>query len=194
MVGTAAHPELEPEHGRMARPVPGGSANHGSLYLHTHPGAVTAVTVALVTGFAGVAWASSQPATQSTVQTSSNKPRTSVGSTQGFNLYNYSADTFDFVKTDGKLPAPPTGPITTATKVNFEIDSPAFSVDSGSAYYNVVAPDGSQVGTFKLTLYSNGDADFSQTWTNGYQLVGTGGTGDSNIYIEDAVGSPNTEK
>jgi hypothetical protein len=169
----------------------------------THGMAATAVTGGLVMGFAGVAGAStlSTPslgarpaAATSTHRSVAPQPE----STMGFNLINNSAETLDFVKTTGSLPAPPTAPLTTAQQVNFELPAPTWSYDSGTAYYNVMSPNGTQIGTLQVWMKSN------QSWTvsffdmNGKPMntmtYAQGLNDNTDIYIEDAVGSPNSSQ
>lgn len=125
-------------------------------------------------------------------------PVSSLGSTIGFNLYNYSAETLDYVKTTGSLPAPPTAPITAGHRVNFELPQPVFSSDKGSAYYNVMSADGTQIGTMELDLTDpngNGNDIWSVTYKdmdgNTLKTMTTSGNPINNdgIYVEDTVGS-----
>jgi hypothetical protein len=123
---------------------------------------------------------------------------TSVGSTQGFNLYNYSAETLDYVKVTGKLGAPPTAPIVAGQKVNFEIPSPFFSDDTGSVYYNVMDPSGTQVANLVIN-FSSGQVAGAGYWT--YTVTNMSGQAlttmeipdnpdGTSLHFEDASGSP----
>ncbi len=124
--------------------------------------------------------------------------RARVGTTQGFNLYNYSAETLDFVKVTGSLPAPPEAPILPGQHVNFELPDPMFSNDTGTAYYNVMSPDGTQVANLKVG-FSDDNTNDRGFW--GYQVTDMAGnpttgyvipddTQDTTLHFEDAKGSP----
>lgn len=157
--------------------------------------AATAVTGGLVMGFAGVAGASTL-ATRSLAARPAAATRTNRGvapapeSTLGFNLINYSAETLDFVKTTGSLPAPPTAPLTAGQQVNFELPEPVWSDKYGSAYYNVMAADRTQIGTMRLDLDTSPSSTVTFYNMNGQPLTTmTSETGSNNgfdIYIEDA--------
>jgi hypothetical protein len=158
----------------------------------TRGAVAVAATGGLMTGLAGVASAAPH---YENLGSPDGSHHGNLGSTQGYNLYDYSADTLEFVKTDGKLPAPDTAPMTTGAKRNFEIPVPRFSCDSGSAYYNVIAPNGTQVGSFKITFDCAGIFTPTQSMTGNNQLdFVTGGEDGTDIYIEDSVGSDNASQ
>ncbi|SOD72558.1 hypothetical protein SAMN05892883_1942 [Jatrophihabitans sp. GAS493] len=79
-----------------------------------------------------------------------------VQSTQGFNVYNYSAETYKFDKVTGSLPAPDTHDFMPGQKRNFEMPVEAFKHTTGEAYYTVYGPDnGPQTGTMTISLNSD---------------------------------------
>jgi hypothetical protein len=159
--------------------------------------AVSAATGALLAALAGMAGASTLPASSAKPATATNS-YSGVGSPQstvGFNLIDNSAETFDFVKTDGSLPAPPTAPITTGHSVNFEINGSWIHYYSGTAYYNVMNTAGAQIGTMQLKVDNNGGWSFSDTYSDNEKLTAVAGANNpDNVYIDDAVGSPNTSQ
>jgi hypothetical protein len=123
-----------------------------------------------------------------------------LGMTQGYNLYNYSAETFDYVKTTGSLPAPPTAPLTPGHMVNFELPAPFFGNTSGSVDYNVIGPDGTQIGTLNVGMTTNLSApggDFGYTFSDmkGDPLTTMtipDNTDGQTMHLEDTKGSANS--
>ncbi len=76
---------------------------------------------------------------------------------QGFNMTNDSAETYDFVRVTGKLPAPNTAPLLPGATDNFEIPVKVGTHQHGSAYFNVMAPGGAaQIGTLEVDLNTDG--------------------------------------
>jgi len=192
-----------------ARPTPHKDSLTNRLIHNLTRGAVAvAATGGLMAGLAGVASAAPGPAHTPQVQTghgmvehhenlgsAHGSQHGNLRSTMGFNLYNYGADTLQFVKTDGQLPAPDTSPMTTGAQRNFELPAPIFSTASGSTYYNVDAPNGTQVGSFKITFWSGGQWSISQSMTGNNKLDFVQGSDDpDDIYVEDAVGSDNASQ
>jgi hypothetical protein len=165
--------------------------------------AATAVTGGLVMSFAGVAGASTLAAPSLGGRTAS-ATRANRGvapapeSTLGFNLINDSAETLNFVKTTGSLPAPPTAPLTAGQQVNFELPDPVWTDKYGSAYYNVMGANGTQIGTMRLDLDTSPSSTVTFYDMNGQPLTTmtceTGSNNGFDIYVEDAVGSPNTSQ
>jgi hypothetical protein len=161
--------------------------------------AIAAVTGAIAMCGAGVASAATPNATTAvTHPTTSRGVSANKGATQGFNLSNFSAETLDFVKVTGKLPAPPTAPILPGQKVNFELPDPVFGIDTGTVYYNVMGPDGTQVAKFQVGFSddnTNGDGFWGADVTNmqGGQdtsYVVPDSTQGTNVHFEDATSSP----
>jgi hypothetical protein len=85
--------------------------------------------------------------------------------------------------------------MTTGAKRDFEVPAPLFSTDRGSAYYNVIAPNGTQVGSFKATFWSGGQWDVSWSMPANDKLeVVQGSNNVDALYVEDAVGSENASQ
>jgi hypothetical protein len=157
--------------------------------------AITAVAGVVTMCGAGIASAATPTTPHPTTPDNEASP---VDSTQGFNLYNYSAETLDYVKVTGKLPAPPTAPIVAGQKVNFEIPSPFWSDDTGSVYYNVMDPDGTQVANLVIN-FSSGQVAGAGYWN--YTVTNMAGKtittmeipdnpDGTSLHFEDASGSP----
>ncbi|SDJ50708.1 hypothetical protein SAMN05444157_3704 [Frankineae bacterium MT45] len=158
--------------------------------LARRTGAITAITGTLAMVACGVATAATPTATPG----GSSGGAQSVQSTQGFNVYNYSAETYKFVKVTGALPAPDEHDFTPGQKRNFEMPVEAFKHTTGEAYYDVYGPnDGPQTGTMTISLNSDDAWD-----VNFYNMDGSQNTAltvpdslfGTTMHLEDAAWSP----
>ena len=119
--------------------------------------------------------------------------------TEGYNVYNDSAETLVYVSTTGNVGVPPTAPMVPGSMVNLEVPATVFHDYSGHVTWNIVSPTGASVGTLVVGVDELGNSSEQFTATGGGTLTtmtaqgsAIDGTGET-ISIVDAKGSPATQ-
>ena len=160
--------------------------------------AATVVGCALTLAAGGAANAATPPS-HTTAPTAGARPSPKQ-ITEGFDVYDYSAETLVYNGYTGSVHTPPTTPRVPGSMTNYEISASFVKTYTGDMHYLVENPQGQTVGTLDIWMDDNGDSSALFRNPDGSAMttmiaVGTD-TNDGNgqhIYIEDAKGSPATQ-